>query len=274
MAEGPRLLRALALRRPTSPAVRQAARGRIRALHTRLLGEAQQLRAEIAILRGALKRAHDSLNSRPVDQLVEANEHLVLAALHAQGVADHAVSEMGQLVYANQHDALCGIPNRALMHDRLLNAITLARRRGARLALLFIDLNNFKHINDTLGHPSGDEVLRQVARRLQAAVRDSDTVSRHGGDEFLVMLSEIAQADDAQQMAEKLHHALASPCVIAGMHLPVSASIGTAIYPDDGSDADSLIAFADAAMYAQKAKLCQARDPQWPPLPQAPDASG
>ena len=120
--------------------------------------------------------------------MAEANEQLALVALHAESVAETAVSELGELARSGQRDPLTGLPNRLLMLDRLENAIATARRHETRIAVLFIDLDNFKRINDTLGHAIGDEALKLAARRLQSAVRDSDTVSRHGGEEFLVLL--------------------------------------------------------------------------------------
>ncbi|HET7062691.1 MAG TPA: GGDEF domain-containing protein [Rudaea sp.] len=184
--------------------------------------------------------------------LAEANEQLVLAALHAESVAETAVSELGELARLGQRDPLTGLPNRLLMLDRLESAIATARRHETRIAVLFIDLDNFKRINDTLGHAIGDEALKLAARRLQSAVRDSDTVSRHGGEEFLVLLPDISQAADTALIAQKLLAALAAPARAGGHRLQLSASVGITIYPEDAEDAQTLISRADAAMYRSK----------------------
>ena len=138
------------------------------------------------------------------------------------------------------------------MLDRLESAIATARRRETRIAVLFVDLDHFKRINDTLGHAIGDEALKLTARRLQSAVRDSDTVSRHGGEEFLVLLPDISQAADAVSIAQKLLAALAAPARAGEHRLHLSASIGITIYPEDAEDAQTLISRADAAMYRSK----------------------
>jgi diguanylate cyclase (GGDEF)-like protein len=184
--------------------------------------------------------------------LAEASEQLALAALHAESVAETAVSELGELARSGQRDPLTNLPNRMLMLDRLENAIATARRHETRIAVLFIDLDNFKRINDTLGHGIGDEALKLAARRLQSAVRDSDTVSRHGGEEFLVLLPDISQAADAASIAQKLLAALAAPARAGEHRLQISASVGITIYPEDAEDAQALISRADAAMYRSK----------------------
>jgi diguanylate cyclase (GGDEF)-like protein/PAS domain S-box-containing protein len=157
-----------------------------------------------------------------------------------------------QMLHLAEHDALTDLPNRLLLNDRLARSIALARRYHRRLAVLFLDCDRFKHINDTLGHAIGDQVLRSVARRLTTCVRESDTVSRHGGDEFLVLLSEVDQAEDAGLIAEKIVSSVAEPHLVAGHELTLTASAGIALYPEDGQDAESLIMRADAAMYHAK----------------------
>jgi len=153
-----------------------------------------------------------------------------------------------------QHDLLTGLPNRVLLNDRVSNAISLARRQGTLRAVLLLDLDDFKHINDSLGHPIGDQLLQSVAQRMVACVRSSDTVSRQGGDEFVVLLSELAAADDAARSADKILLALAERHSIANQEFHVTASIGISIYPDDGEDAQTLIKCADTAMYHAKQK--------------------
>ena len=157
-----------------------------------------------------------------------------------------------QMLHLAEHDALTDLPNRLLLNDRLARAIALARRYGRRLAVLFLDCDRFKHINDTLGHATGDQVLRSVARRLTTCVRESDTVSRHGGDEFLVLLSEVDQPEDAGLIAEKIVSSIGEPHQVAGHELALTASVGIALYPEDGQDAQSLIMRADTAMYHAK----------------------
>ena len=157
-----------------------------------------------------------------------------------------------QMLHLAEHDALTDLPNRLLLNDRLARSIALARRYGRRLAVLFLDCDRFKHINDTLGHSIGDQVLRSVAKRLSTCVRESDTVSRHGGDEFLVLLSELDHPEDAEAIAQKIVSSVAEPHHIAGHELQLTASVGIALYPEDGQDAQSLIMRADTAMYYAK----------------------
>ncbi len=151
-----------------------------------------------------------------------------------------------------QHDFLTDLPNPVLLHDRMAQAIALARRYKKQLAVLFIDLDDFKRVNDSLGHAAGDKVLQSVALRLKACVRDSDTVSRRGGDEFVVLLSDVTHADDAARSAKKIIAALDSPHPVVGQELLVTASVGISVYPLDGADVESLLKCADAAMYQAK----------------------
>jgi diguanylate cyclase (GGDEF)-like protein len=150
------------------------------------------------------------------------------------------------------HDALTGLPNRRLLDDRLTKAIERAERNEARVAVLLIDLDGFKQINDTYGHPIGDEVLRIVATRLQMRVRKADTIARAGGDEFLVVVSDLLQPHGATVLAAKLAGDLNEPILLGDVRLRAGASIGIAIYPDDAQTAEDLCARADASMYEQK----------------------
>jgi diguanylate cyclase (GGDEF)-like protein len=184
--------------------------------------------------------------------IVEANEQLILSALHAEKMVETAVHQLDQLTRAGQRDALTDTPNRALMLDRLELALAAAKRHGSRVAVLFVDLDDFKQINDTQGHATGDEVLKTAAQVLQSVLRRSDTVSRHGGDEFLVLLPEISQPAAAARIAAKMLAALARPVRIGADLLCLSASIGIAVYPDDGEDPATLIHCADDAMYRSK----------------------
>ncbi len=151
-----------------------------------------------------------------------------------------------------QHDFLTDLPNPVLFDDRITQAIALARRHAKQLAVLFLDLDHFKRINDSLGHAAGDKLLQSVALRLKGCVRSSDAVSRKGGDEFAVLLSEITHAEDAARSADKIIAAVATPHQVAGHELHVTASIGISIYPQDGADAQTLLKSADAAMYQAK----------------------
>jgi diguanylate cyclase (GGDEF)-like protein/PAS domain S-box-containing protein len=157
-----------------------------------------------------------------------------------------------QLSYLAQHDYLTDLPNRMLLNDRLEQAISLAERHGYRIAVLFLDLDRFKHINDSLGHVVGDQLLQAVASRLKTAVRRSDTVGRRGGDEFVLILSELDVPEKARASAAKLLAALTVPYHIGLHDLHVPVSIGVSIYPDDTKDAETLINNADTAMYHAK----------------------
>jgi len=182
----------------------------------------------------------------------EANGHLVIAALQAEANAETATRDLGELARSSQRDALTDTPNRALMLDRIERAVAIARRRQGCIAVIFLDLDRFKQINDTLGHTIGDRVLQLVSRRLESVVRDSDTVSRHGGDEFLVLLTGISRSSDAALIANKIVAALAAPSRVGDHVLHLLASIGVAVYPEDGQDAATLIDRGDAAMYRSK----------------------
>jgi len=150
------------------------------------------------------------------------------------------------------HDVLTGLPNRALFHDRLAQALKQAGRRKACAAVLFIDLDKFKQANDALGHAAGDALLKEVARRLSASVRSGDTAARVGGDEFAVVLSEVARPGDAAAVARKILEAMARPMSLEGHPYTLTVSIGAATYPADGADADGLVRSADAAMFDAK----------------------
>jgi diguanylate cyclase (GGDEF)-like protein/PAS domain S-box-containing protein len=157
-----------------------------------------------------------------------------------------------QMAHAAAHDTLTGLPNRLLLNERISTAVALAQRHNYKVAILYLDLDGFKHINDSLGHPIGDRVLQSVAKRLVNCVRAPDTVSRQGGDEFLVLLSEVEHPDGSSIVAKRMLTMLAEPHSIDQRDLHVTASIGVSVYPDDGLDAETLIKSADTAMYQAK----------------------
>ncbi|QDF95583.1 hypothetical protein CJ010_02975 [Azoarcus sp. DD4] len=157
-----------------------------------------------------------------------------------------------RISYLAHHDTLTNLPNRTLFADRLEHALTQAERDGSDLALMFLDLDHFKPINDSFGHAVGDLLLKEAAHRMQACLRAVDTVARIGGDEFVVLLPAVGSEDDALLVAEKIRHALDQPFAIAGQTLEISSSIGVAMYPAHGSDAVGLARNADIAMYFAK----------------------
>jgi diguanylate cyclase (GGDEF)-like protein/PAS domain S-box-containing protein len=157
-----------------------------------------------------------------------------------------------QMAYSAQHDVVTNLPNRLLLNDRITQSIALARRQSRSIAVIFLDLDRFKYINDSMGHSTGDKLLQSVSKRLLASVRCSDTVSRQGGDEFVILLSEIAYPEDAAISAAKILLSLSVPQSIGGNEIEISGSIGISIYPGDGEDAETLIKFADMAMYHAK----------------------
>ena len=178
----------------------------------------------------------------------------------ARHAAEQALAEsraqleqrMRDIEHQALHDALTGLPNRTLFHDRVEQALRAARRAGGGVCVMLIDLDRFKEVNDTLGHMSGDVLLREVAQRLRTPVRESDTVARLGGDEFGVLATGIATQTDALVLAEKLREALSAPIIVGGLALEVESSIGIALAPDHGADVDTLIRHADVSMYESK----------------------
>lgn len=224
-----------------------------------LKSQADQLRIELVGLRRSVARAKaEFINTQHEfaalrgNQLQQANEQLVIAAVNASILADEAANGFEQLARTGQRDVLTNTPNRALMLDRIDNAIVNARRRNARFAIFFLDIDKFKIINDTYGHTVGDQAIQIMARKLESVVRDSDTVSRHSGDEFLVLLNDVTYPSDAALIAIKMLATLAEPCEIGEHQITFSSSIGIAIYPEDGENAPTLISCADAAMYISK----------------------
>jgi diguanylate cyclase (GGDEF)-like protein/PAS domain S-box-containing protein len=197
----------------------------------------------------AVRRARDELELR-VDartaELAGAN------ALLQDEIVERRQAE-ARVLHMAYHDSLTGLPNRALLSDRLQQAIRAAQRAGTRLAVMFLDLDRFKTINDSLGHATGDFLLKEVASRLCHAVRVSDTVARLGGDEFVVLVPGVGTREECSQVGDKIIEVLGAPVRFEGHSLHISPSIGICLYPDDGGDVDLLMRHADAAMYQAKA---------------------
>lgn len=157
-----------------------------------------------------------------------------------------------RIEFLAHHDALTELPNRVLLRDRAEQALALAHRNQTRMALLFLDLDRFKNINDSLGHPVGDALLKEVVDRLKACVRETDTISRQGGDEFILLLGDVRDGDAASRVADKIHQRMGEPFSLGEHVLQTSFSVGIAMYPEDGIDFDSLLQKADTAMYHAK----------------------
>ena len=163
-----------------------------------------------------------------------------------------ARSQAEKITHLAEHDSLTGLPNRLLLNDRLDQAIARSQRKANLMAVLYLDLDGFKHINDSLGHSTGDQLLQSVAERLQGCVRSPDTVSRQGGDEFIILLHDTHHAEHAAITAKRLLRAVAIPHIINDRELNITGSIGISIYPNDGTDSETLIKNADIAMYKAK----------------------
>lgn len=200
---------------------------------------------------GAAERARVVFDNQ-MSKLQCANAHLVVATIEAHKLAEQVQSAKIKLDHLAHHDMLTGLPNRVLLQDRLGQAMEWAHRQSGQLAVMFMDMDRFKHINDSLGHAVGDQLLQSVAKRLVACVRHADTLSRQGGDEFILLLSSIEHAEDAARAVQKMFKALALPHSIEGHDLYIGMSVGISIFPGDSQDADTLIKNADTAMYHAK----------------------
>ena len=201
-------------------------------------------------------------------------EHLIRRNILLEQQLNQITNREAQARRLAYHDALTGLPNRTLLEDRFSQAISLARRQRKLVAMLLIDLDGFKSINDNLGHGTGDKVLRTVAARLAGSIRGADTVCRYGGDEFVVMLPEVEGPAMAAAAADKIRAALGEPEFVEGYEIRVTASIGTALYPVDGKSYEQLIKHADDAMYRAKAGSGRASFTAFPALKTADPASG
>jgi diguanylate cyclase (GGDEF)-like protein/PAS domain S-box-containing protein len=189
--------------------------------------------------------------SLSVSLIKDASGHIAGASAIARDITQRKAAEK-QVQFLAYYDALTGLPNRTLLQDRLTKALASARRRKDKVALLFLDLDRFKDINDSLGHSVGDLVLKEVAERLEKWAREQDTVARVGGDEFLIVLTALKEAADAAVAAERLMNTMTAEFVVQGHSLGISCSVGISIFPEHGADCETLIKDADAAMYYAK----------------------
>ncbi len=206
-----------------------------------------------------------ALNAARLDRALEVSRERLRAALcridalETEGLLlKHQVALLQRTVAQTRrfacHDELTGLPNRRLLLDRYNQAVALAQRQDRRVGLLFLDLDEFKKVNDVHGHAAGDSILRQVAERLRACIRTSDTACRYGGDEFVVLLPELAGRESALAAARKIRARLAVPCIVDGVEIRVTASIGVAVYPVDGHEYGDLLRVTDGFMYRDKAR--------------------
>jgi diguanylate cyclase (GGDEF)-like protein/PAS domain S-box-containing protein len=226
-------------------------------------------RDDVEVVREAIRRVVDGLQSHaPIEFRMRhrdgvwrtfeslgtnclGNPHIGGVVFNSRDVTDRKVIQQ-RIQHLAYHDNLTGLPNRSLLQDRLQHSIARAERAGRKVAVLFIDLDNFKNINDTLGHDVGDELLRQVSRRLTECVRLEDTIARQGGDEFIVLLDSLDDSRGASVVAQKVLNSLRQPFVLGGGEQHVSGSVGIALYPEDGKDAQTLMKNADTAMFHGK----------------------
>ncbi|SHK13299.1 diguanylate cyclase (GGDEF) domain-containing protein [Marinobacter antarcticus] len=212
------------------------------------------LREDTADQREEAVTAKTKLSTTTQSLLKDANERLIIASINAQTMTESAELANEQMSHMASHDYLTGLPNRSLLNDRMAQSMAFSQRHGKKVALMFMDLDHFKNINDSLGHSVGDKLLKSIAKRLKTCIRDSDTVCRQGGDEFVVLLNEIENINDAVVTAEKIIEAMGLPHFVSGHQLNVTFSIGISIYPDDGEDHETVARKADAAMYQAKEK--------------------
>ncbi len=267
-------------RDPTSPETHAAAKSLTRVLDKseRIRNIVEECAEELSSVNSVLKEELSDRASQPsvesalqksgtieskvqdcAEELTTVNRALVEEVRERQ-VLEHELSAAKEQEeaarHASFHDPLTSLPNRVLFNDRLEHGVAQAKRHGWTLAVMFIDLDNFKTINDTHGHPIGDKVLQTIAGRLKKMTREDDTVSRHGGDEFLYLLLELKKEEDAIMIANKIIRPLSEPCDVSADGLAISEtispSVGIALFPKDGNTADALVSSADRAMYRAK----------------------
>lgn len=201
--------------------------------------------------------AHNLTSNRgELDHARRQVEILIKQNVRLQNELAESVKKETQARYLAHHDGLTQLPNRALLQDRFRQAVLFAKRYHKSLALLMLDLDGFKLVNDELGHDVGDELLLMVARRLTRSIRGADTVCRYGGDEFVIMLSEIEGSKAAADFIVKIRALIGQSYVIDGYEIQITSSVGVAIYPEDGRTFEDLIKRADLAMYCVKSTAC------------------
>ncbi len=225
----------------------------------RASAQAEALEAQRRLL-AATRESERELETRIGERTAElnrANERLRAEAHERESLMQLLRHQEEHLRFMAQHDPLTGLPNRLSMQQRLSLAMELAKRNRKKLAVMLVDLDGFKGINDTRGHRAGDQALVQLAARLRTSVRGSDTVARYGGDEFVILAGELDRGEDAGMIAEKVTDMVQVPLALEGGPARVSCSIGISVYPDDGEDAEQLIALADKAMYATRSRGAQ-----------------
>ncbi len=210
--------------------------------------------ARLAALHGEIEAARSDTGRRAAHDALAENKRLTAANRVAAHDAEHAQAALVAALRVSRTDSLTGPHNREVLWDRLAHDVSLARRQGHGLAVYFIDIDDFKQVNDAFGHAVGDLLLQHAARVLQGTVRESDTVCRIGGDEF-VILATVDQRDDAERMANKIRLALGLDCMIGGYPMAISASIGYSLFPEDGDAPGVLVHKADKAMYRRKRAL-------------------
>lgn len=186
------------------------------------------------------------------DQLAQTNSRLVMTGIELQLAIEKIELAKSEMTHLAHFDFLTDLPNRMQLYEKLNLAINWAKRHHAKMALMFLDIDRFKQINDSLGHNVGDKLLQSVALRLKSVVRSTDTISRIGGDEFVILLSEFDQIKTLIEKIEKIREVLAAPHRIEGLNIDISTSIGVSLYPEDGEDSDTLMLNADSAMYHAK----------------------
>ena len=211
-----------------------------------------QARAVLADVKQQIAGARGQRDGDDRITLIEVNEQLILSALRSQTDAEQATQALGELSRSYGMDMLTQLPNRVQLQERFHHAIASAHRHRSQIAILFLDIDGFKGLNDALGHAVGDEVLKHAAHCIASSVRDVDFVCRYGGDEFVVLVTDLAQARDAALVSQKIASAVASPITIESRTISLSLSIGVSSYPEDGIEADTLIRRADLAMYEAK----------------------
>jgi diguanylate cyclase (GGDEF)-like protein len=202
----------------------------------------------------AVKRLERALESSQREAIAAKQQGALLVEANARlsELAAQREREVASVRHSAYHDELTGLPNRALLLDRLNQAIVRAKRQQKQLAVLLLDLDGFKDVNDRLGHVAGDKLLQRVAERLTSCIRGSDTACRYGGDEFVVLLPEVDDQKRALVVAGEIHSRLAKPYLVDDHSIAVMASIGVAVYPRDGVSQNELIKQADVAMYLAK----------------------